>query len=110
MVTHGADLLRAGKFNHDIGISLLEIVAASIVSVLLGFVIGLVIHAFPRMRRALEPLLSSYYAVPTFIFYPVFIAVLGGRPLSISSIPGFRAVVAMITPTPAGLSRRARAR
>src|SRR5260370_20973732 len=108
MVTHGADLLRAGKFNHDIGISLLEIVAASIVSVLLGFVIGLVIHALPRMRRALEPFFSSYYAVPTFIFYPVFIVVLGVGPLPIVPIPVLLAVVTMITAPPDGPHRSPR--
>lgn len=109
MVTHGAELLRAGKFNHDIGISLLEIVAASIVSVLLGFVIGLVIHALPRIRRALEPFLSSYYAVPTFIFYPVFIVVLGVGPLPIIAIAVLLAVVTMITATLDGLDRIPRA-
>jgi hypothetical protein len=40
MFTHGIDLLRSGKFDHDILTSLVNIVAASIVSVLLGFVLA----------------------------------------------------------------------
>lgn len=109
MVTHGVEMLRGRKYDHDIGISLLEIVAASIVSVVLGFVAGLGIHAVPRLRRAVEPLLSSYYAVPTFIFYPVFIVVLGVGPLPIIAIAVLLAVVTMITATLDGLDRIPRA-
>jgi NitT/TauT family transport system permease protein len=61
------------------------------------------------LRRAIEPLLSSYYAVPTFIFYPVFIVVLGVGPLPIIAIAVMLAVVTMITATLDGLDRIPRA-
>ena len=99
MVMHGIDLLRGGKFDHDIVTSLVNIVAASIVSVLLGFVLGLGIHALPSVRRAIEPLFSSYYAIPTFIFYPVFIVILGIGSLPIIAIAVMLSVVTMITGT-----------
>src|SRR5260370_42350930 len=99
MVTHGADLLRAGKFNHDIGISLLEIVAASIVSVLLGFVIGLVIHALPRMRRGPQPFFFRYLARPTILFFSGFLRVVWGGPLSYLAIPGVVALGSINTTT-----------
>jgi NitT/TauT family transport system permease protein len=103
MFTHGIDLLRSGKFDHDIVTSLVNIVAASIVSVLLGFVLGLGIHALPSVRRSIEPLLSSYYAIPTFIFYPVFIVILGIGSLPIIAIAVMLSVVTMITATLNGL-------
>jgi NitT/TauT family transport system permease protein len=109
MVVHGIDIVHARKFNHDIWISLFEIVTAWVLSVLLGFTIGLGIHAVPRLRRAIEPLLSSYYAVPTFIFYPVFIVVLGVGPLPIIAIAVMLAMVTMITATLDGLDRIPRA-
>jgi NitT/TauT family transport system permease protein len=109
MVTHGIDLLRSGKFDHDIATSLVNIVVASIVSVLLGFVLGLAIHALPSVRRSIEPLLSSYYAVPTFIFYPVFIVILGIGSLPIIAIAVLLSVVTMITATLNGLDRIPRA-
>jgi NitT/TauT family transport system permease protein len=105
MFTHGIELLRGGKFDHDIVTSLIEIVAASIVSVLLGFVLGLGIHALPSLRRSIEPLLSSYYAIPTFIFYPIFIVVLGIGSLPIIAIAVMLSVVTMITATLNGLDR-----
>jgi len=30
-----------------------------------------------RFRRIVDPLLAAYYAVPTFIFYPMLVAILG---------------------------------
>jgi len=29
------------------------------------------------LRRIVDPLLAAYYAVPTFIFYPLLVAILG---------------------------------
>jgi len=72
-----AALLASGQFNGDIASSMGNIAAATVISVVLGFVTGLVIHAWPALRGAIEPLLASYYAIPTFMFYPVFIIVFG---------------------------------
>jgi NitT/TauT family transport system permease protein len=104
MATHALELLQSRKF-HDIAISLFEIVTASILSVVLGFALGLGIHAVPRLRRAVESFLASYYAVPTFIFYPVFIVLLGVGTLPIIAIAVLLAIVTMITATLNGLDR-----
>jgi len=53
----------------------------------------------------LEPYLASYYAVPTFIFYPVFIVLLGVGSAPIIAIAVLLAIVAMITATLNGLDR-----
>jgi NitT/TauT family transport system permease protein len=71
----------------------------------LGFVAGLIIYSLPALRHALEPLLASYYAVPTFVFYPIFITLFGVGSASIIAIAVLLAVVSMITATLNGLDR-----
>lgn len=105
MFLHGVELLREGRYLHDIATSFANIVAASVVAVVLGFLLGLTIHALPSVRRSLEPLLASYYAVPTFVFYPVFIVVFGVGALPIIAIAVMLAIVTMITATLTGLDR-----
>lgn len=51
-----------------------------------GTLLGLALHAWPRLRRALDPLLASYYAVPIFVFYPVLIVLFGIGPLPLVGI------------------------
>ena len=98
-------LLRSGAFDADILLTLGNVLAASVIAVLLGFGAGLAIHAWSGLRAALEPLLASYYAVPTFMFYPVFIILFGVGSAAIIAIAVLLAVVAMISATLAGLDR-----
>jgi NitT/TauT family transport system permease protein len=98
-------ILKTGKFSSDILVTIGEIVSASIGSILGGFVIGLILHARPAARKSIEPLLSSYYAVPTFIFYPVFIVVFGAGSTPIIAIALLLGIVAMITATINGIDR-----
>ncbi|AJC21045.1 ABC transporter permease [Pandoraea pulmonicola] len=105
MALHAADLLREGRFTHDIATSFACIAVASICAVVSGFAAGLAIHALPGVRRALEPLIASYYAVPTFAFYPVFIVLFGVGPLPIIAIATLLAIVSMMTATMTGLDR-----
>jgi NitT/TauT family transport system permease protein len=100
-----AAILVSGEFNGDIASSTGNVAAAAVISVVLGFVAGLVIHAWPALRGAVEPLLASYYAIPTFMFYPVFIIVFGVGNRAIIAIAVLLAVVAMITATLNGLDR-----
>ena len=100
-----AAILVSGQFNGDIASSTGNVAAAAVISVVLGFVAGLVIHAWPALRGAVEPLLASYYAIPTFMFYPVFIIVFGVGNRAIIAIAVLLAVVAMITATLNGLDR-----
>ncbi|WP_278652641.1 ABC transporter permease [Pandoraea pnomenusa] len=105
MARHAIDLLREGRFAGDIATSFASIAVASLCAVVLGFVAGLAIHAMPGVRRALEPLIASYYAVPTFAFYPVFIVLFGVGVLPIIVIATLLAVVSMVTATMNGLDR-----
>jgi ABC-type nitrate/sulfonate/bicarbonate transport system permease component len=98
-------LLASGVLNADIQRTLGIIAIVIVVSILLGFVLGLAIHALPRVREAIEPFFATYYAVPIFIFYPVLIAIFGLSPIPIVLIGVATAVVAMIIATLNGLDR-----
>ena len=105
MATSLYALLASGAINADIERTLGIIAIVIAVSIVLGFALGLVIHALPRLREALDPLFATYYAVPIFIFYPVLIAIFGLSPIPIVLIGVATAVVAMIIATLNGLDR-----
>jgi NitT/TauT family transport system permease protein len=58
---------------------------AFVLAVALGTAMGAVLQKTPRLRAVIDPLLASYYSVPTFIFYPLLVALfaLGKTPLVI---------------------------
>ena len=98
-------LIVSGAILPDIAKTLSNVAAAFVLSVAGGFVLGLAIHAAPRLRRALDPLLATYYAVPFFVFYPLLIVVFGMSDLPIIVIGFLFGVVAMIIATLNGLDR-----
>jgi NitT/TauT family transport system permease protein len=98
-------ILATGEYTADIVSSLSSVVFATIIAVILGFLAGLLIHALPAVRELIEPLLVSYYAIPTFMFYPVFIILFGVGRKPIIAIAVLLAIVAMITATLNGLDR-----
>lgn len=105
MVASLAELLARGTYNRDILVSFSNVVAAAVIAIVLGFLIGAILHALPAVRGAVEPLLASYYAVPTFMFYPVFIILFGVGSGAIIAIAVLLAIVAMITATLNGIDR-----
>jgi NitT/TauT family transport system permease protein len=98
-------LLMSGEANDQILRTFGIVVAAVLIAVVLGFALGLVIHALPRVREALDPFFATYYAVPIFIFYPVMIAIFGLSVVPIMLMGVATAVVAMIIATLNGLDR-----
>ena len=70
-----------------------------------GFGLGYALFRLPRLRRALDPLLASYYAIPTFIFYPLFIVLFGLNRLPLVAIGFIFGVVAMAIDTLTGFER-----
>jgi NitT/TauT family transport system permease protein len=98
-------LLATGDINSDIVRTLGVVTLAAVLSILFGFAFGLLIHALPRLREALDPYFATYYAVPVFIFYPVMIAIFGLSPWPIVLIGVATAIVAMIIATLNGLDR-----
>ncbi|HEV2677067.1 MAG TPA: ABC transporter permease subunit [Aliidongia sp.] len=98
-------ILAEGDLTTDILSTFGNVLAAAVLSVVVGFVAGLAIHPLPRLRGALEPLLASYYAIPTFMFYPLFIVFFGVGNRAIIAIAFLLAVVSMVTSTLTGLDR-----
>jgi NitT/TauT family transport system permease protein len=98
-------LIGTGRFTADIVKTLGNVVLAGALAVVVGFSVGVLIHAMRRMRRALEPLLASYYAVPFFVFYPLLIVLFGLNDLPIIAIGFLFGVVAMVISTMNGLDR-----
>jgi NitT/TauT family transport system permease protein len=95
--------LRSGRYTADIVFTFTNIAAAVAISVVAGAALGFLIHAFPRLRRLMDPLLASYYAVPTFAFYPLLIVLFGITRWPLVSIGAMFGVVAMILNTINGL-------
>ena len=96
-------ILRSGRMNGAILETLRNVLIAFGGSVVAGVAAGALIHAIAPVRRLLEPLFSTYYAVPIYGFYPLFIVMfgLGDKP---EILIGFMlALVAVITSTLAGL-------
>ena len=77
MVEGAWRLLASGEYTRDILLTLANVAIACSLAVVTGFVAGWLLYTLPRLRRAADPLLASYYAVPTFIFYPLFIVLFG---------------------------------
>jgi NitT/TauT family transport system permease protein len=98
-------ILRSGRANADIAFTFVNTLAAIGLSVFCGFWLGAALQALPRLRRVFEPLLSAYYAVPVFIFYPLLIVAFGVGRTALIVMGAMFGVVAMIVNTMAGLDR-----
>jgi NitT/TauT family transport system permease protein len=98
-------LLTVGAIQRDLLFTLTNTAAAIVIAVVAGFVIGILLNAVPRLRRIVDPLLAAYYAVPTFIFYPLLVAILGLNRAPLIAIGAVLGVVAMTVNTLAGLDR-----
>ncbi len=100
----GAEDVRGDVLAHP-----LTVAQSFVLAIVAGFALGVMLHRLPRLRRALDPFLASYYAVPTFVFYPVFIVLFGLNRWPLVAIGFLFAVVAVAINTLDGLSRVPRA-
>ena len=98
-------LLVSGAGMADFLVTLGRVAAAAVISAAGGLVAGLLLHARPRLRAAIEPVLSAWYAIPTVMFYPVLIVLFGVGGGAIVAIAVLLAAVAMVSATLAGLDR-----
>ena len=100
-----ARLVLAGRYFGEIGKSLANVLAAFASAYLIGVVTGTILHGYKTVRQILDPLFATYYAIPVFAFYPLFIVMfgLGDGP---QILIGFMlAIVAVIITTLNGLDR-----
>lgn len=105
MVASAVELLLSGQYTKDILLTLSSALLAVALAVVVGFVGGVLLFRLPRIRRVLDPLLLSYYAVPVFVLYPILIVILGLNRWPLVGIGFIFAVVAMAVNTLNGLER-----
>lgn len=105
MVTELYKILQQAEFWSQVVISARSIVIAFSLAMIVGCLIALLLHAFPRIRDSLEPLFASYYALPIFVLYPLLIVLLGMNQFPIIAIGFLYAVMAVIIGTLNGLDR-----
>lgn len=86
-----------------------NVAIAFAVSVAAGAGLGVGLHAWPRLRRAVDPLLATWYAMPVFVFYPLFVVLFGMGDLPIVAIAVLFATAAMVIATLNGIERIPRA-
>jgi NitT/TauT family transport system permease protein len=77
MVASMVGLVGSGELNESIVRTFSTIALAFVLAIGCGTLVGALVHRSPRLRDVADPLLASYYSVPTFIFYPLLVALLG---------------------------------
>jgi ABC-type nitrate/sulfonate/bicarbonate transport system permease component len=105
MVSSLAGMMQEAEFWGHAFKSVRNIFFAIVLATILGFLIGLLLYRLPRLRRAVEPIIASYYALPFFVLYPLAIVIIGMNDASIILMGFAYALVAMITNTLSGLDR-----
>jgi NitT/TauT family transport system permease protein len=105
MVIALIEILRSGTMTLEIVRTLGAIAIAVVAAIVFGILAAVVLHALPRLRRAIDPVLATYYSVPIFVFYPLFIVMFGLNDWPKVLIGFLLAVVTMIASTLNGLDR-----
>lgn len=98
-------LLMDGAYRDDMLMTLSSAALAVLLATSTGFLFGLTLYKLPRLRRVLDPLLLSYYAVPIFVLYPMLIVLFGLNRWPLIMLGFLFAVVAMAVNTLNGLER-----
>jgi NitT/TauT family transport system permease protein len=95
--------LSSGSVDGPMAQTFSTVLMAFLLAIAGGTAAGAALHAAPRVRRAVDPLLASYYSVPTFIFYPLLVALLGLGPAPLVVLGVLSAMPAVVISTLAGL-------
>ena len=98
-------LLLGGAIWPAIGKTLTDVALACVAAVVVGVVLGTLIHRWRPFREALDPLFAAYYAIPVYAFYPLFIVIFGLGDVPQVLIGFMLALVAVIVNTLNGLDR-----
>ena len=70
-------LLHSDAMVADIAITFSEAFQSLVIAVVLGMVLGWLMHRWSRLSDVLYPVLSSWYSIPVFALYPMLIAFMG---------------------------------
>lgn len=103
MVIALGHILVSRELMYEIGSSIVKVTIALCAIISTGIVIGIILHPLKRIRRIVDPLLSSYYALPLFAFYPLLIVLFGVGALPIILMGFITGLGAMVLATLDGL-------
>ena len=98
-------LLTSKAMYPEIAKSMANVLLAFALAYIFGIATGTALHGYRTLRDTLDPLFATYYAIPVFAFYPLFIVMFGlgdGPQVLIGFLLG---VVAVIVTTLNGLDR-----
>lgn len=88
-----------GEYFSDIAVTMTNVVIAFVSAFVIGAITGTILHGYRTARDVLDPLFATYYAIPIFAFYPLFIVIFGlgdGPQLLIGFLLGVVAVIVTI--------------
>lgn len=103
MLTTLVALAASGQLTPHVLATLTEFLLSFAAAAVTGTASGLVLWRFTGLRKALNPYLTTYYAIPIFAFYPLFLAIFGANIIPIVLISWAWAVVAVVLNTAIGL-------
>jgi ABC-type nitrate/sulfonate/bicarbonate transport system permease component len=75
-------VLKTGEFVGDLRITLTELAAAFVISVVSGTIAGYLISRSPYSIKVFEPLMAGAYSVPVILFLPLYVLFFGLGPPS----------------------------
>ena|SRR5437868_5533777 len=99
------NILASGRYATDLQTTFGNVAASIASAMAAGIVMATLVHALPALRRVLEPLFATYYAVPMFAFYPLLIVLFGLGNLPQIAIGFLLGVMAVVINTLNGLDR-----
>ena len=106
---HLGHILIGGTMWPAIAKTLTNVAIACVTSIIVGVILGTLIHRWRALREALDPLFAAYYAIPVYAFYPLFIVIFGLGDVPQVLIGFMLGLVAVIVNALNGLDRVPRA-
>lgn len=98
-----SDLVKGGELIDDIAVSGQEFVSGYLLAAVIAIPLGLLIGWYPRVRYALDPFITFFYATPRIVLIPLFIIWLGIGVESKIAVVFLGAFFAMVINTTAGV-------
>ena len=99
------DILRSGRFAADIAVTLRNVGIAIVAAMIIGPLLAIVLHRVAALRRILDPLFATYYAIPVYAFYPLLMVIFGLGDIPQIAVGFLLAIVAVLINTLNGLDR-----
>src|SRR5689334_5088979 len=102
-------ILAGGAMWPAIAKTLTNVGIACVSAIVVGVILGTLIHRWRALRETLDPLFAAYYAIPVYAFYPLFIVIFGLGDMPQVLIGFMLGLVAVVVNTLNGLDRVPRA-